>query len=212
LDYPDFWFGTTVGAVVAIIAAEPASKSFAALYSTDVRIERLQAEIKVRDKAIEQMQQNVAQPTADLLRQLAVQKDHIDAERVSSMQYQNQVVDLEFRLDAARAPAGKPGRACLEELTSVKGIKLRQGEGSRQVGGRLYFGANMIADQPTVSFCKLRWSSDVESPPNRSNEKLLNPGDSLKLESTVGTFQLALTQVAKDEKGNFCLLDLVRAR
>jgi hypothetical protein len=152
------------------------------------------------------------QPDADLLKQISIQSDRLEAEKLASKQYQSQIVDLEFRLDAARAPAAKPGESCLEELTSVKGIKLREGEGSRQVGGRLYFGANMVANQPAVTFCKLRWSSDVEPPPNRSNEKLLNPGDSIKLESTVGTFQLALTQVARDEKGNFCLLDLVRAR
>jgi hypothetical protein len=152
------------------------------------------------------------QPDADLLKQISIQSDRLEAEKLASKQYRNQIVDLEFRLDAALAPAGKPGESCLEELTSVKGIKLREGEGSRQVGGRLYFGANMVANQPAVTFCKLRWSSDVETPPNRSNEKLLNPGDSMKLNSTVGTFQLALTQVARDEKGNFCLLDLVRAR
>jgi hypothetical protein len=82
---------------------------------------------------------------------------------------------LEFRLDAIRAPAAKPGESCLEELTSIKGIKLRQGEGSRQVGGRLYVGANMVANQPTVSFCTLRWSSDIEPAPNKSNENCSTP-------------------------------------
>ena len=51
----------------------------------------------------------------------------------------------------------------------------------------------------------------METPPNRSNEKLLNPGEKVTLNSTVGTFHLALTKVSKDEGGNYCLLDLVRA-
>jgi hypothetical protein len=70
----------------------------------------------------------------------------------------------------------------------------------------------MVAFQPTVTFCKLRWSTDVPTPLNRSNERLLNPGEQVTLESTVGKFQLALTKVSKDEGGDFCLLDLVRAR
>jgi hypothetical protein len=34
----------------------------------------------------------------------------------------------------------------------------------------------------------------------------------LDLETTVGMFQLALTKVAKDGDGEYCLLDLIRAR
>lgn len=210
MDHADFWFGTTIGALIVILAAEPASKALASLYTSDNRLKQVEAELQERDQTIADLKQR--QPDASLLKKIKIQSDRLEAEKLASKQYQSQIVDLQFRLDAARAHAALPGGSCLEELTSIKGIKLREGEGSRQVGGRLYFGANMVANQPTVSFCKLRWSSDVESPPNRSNEKLLNPGDSLKLDSTVGTFQLALTKVGKDENGNFCLLDLVRAR
>jgi hypothetical protein len=210
LDHADFWFGTTIGALVVILAAEPASKALASLYSSDNRLDRVEAELKARDQTIAELKQR--QPNADLLKQIAIQSDRLEAEKLASKEYQSQIVELEFRLDAARAPAAVPGGSCLEELTSIKGIKLREGEGSRQVGGRLYFGASMVAFQPTNAFCKLQWSSDVKPPPNRSNEKLLNPGEQVTLDSTVGSFQLAVTKIAKDEQGNFCLLDLVKAR
>lgn len=94
----------------------------------------------------------------------------------------------------------------------MQGVKLREGEGSRHLGGRIYFGTDMIAHQPTVTFCKLHWSTDVDANPKKAQERLLNPGQSLQLETTVGMFQLALTKVAKDSDGEYCLVDLIRAR
>lgn len=212
MNHPDFWFGTTVGIIAAILTAEPAAQTLRKFMSTDIRIEQLNKEIAEREKVADDLRKSMSIPQADLIKRLEIQRDQLDVEKVVTKQCHQKVVDLEFRLDAARSYVSSPDEICLRELTSVKGVKLREGEGSRQVGGRLYFGASMVASQPSNSFCKLRWSTDVQPPANRTNEKLLNPGEQVTLNSTVGTFHLALTRVSKDDGGNYCLLDLVRAR
>jgi len=62
-----------------------------------------------------------------------------------------------------------------------------------------------------ATFCKLHWSTDLQSPTNPASQRLLNPGERVKMHTELGSFDLALRKVGRDSKGPFCLLDLNRA-
>ena len=198
---PEFWIGTTLGALVTIGLLEPALGTIRSMFSPDHRLVKMQ-------ERLDDLQKRIEMPRAELIQELTNLKDRFDVEAASSQVCRTKVTDLEFKLDAKNSPGAKPDEACLREVDSVKGITLRRGETSRQVGGRIHIGTDaMLAGYEGKWWCRINVSTDS------SKEKIstyLNVGESIVVKTTVGDFRLVVARIADDNKGSLCQLDLVR--
>lgn len=177
--------------------------------SSDVRAARLNSELTKLRERMTKLKDDIETPHAELVRNMELLRDQVAAESVAAQTCLARTADLEFKLDAKTSVGGTAGGACLRELDSVIGIKLREGEGTRQVGGRIYVGTTLIAAAAEHLWCNVISTADLGS---TEREGIMHPGEAREVTTTVGIFRIAVTKVAQDNDGEYCILDLVRAR
>jgi len=101
--------------------------------------------------------------------------------------------ELEFQLTAAGI--GKVGSLkgvqdiCVRDVETLRAIRVKAGEASRQLGGRLYIGVESTFN----SHCDANFSSDIENIKDISFMKL---GAYNLVKTSIGTFKVVLTKVA----------------
>jgi hypothetical protein len=193
-----FWVGAACGAIAIAALIGPIAEILRSVFAPDSRIAKL-------EERLAQLGNNIQAPQAELIRQIETLRDRLDTELASAGTCQRRVADLEFRHEAKNNPGSQLGEACLRELDMVKGLKLKEAEAARLVGGRLYIGLEDAWTQSTAG-CKVNFSTDLE--PGKRTQSLA-VGESIDVKTSVGTFRVISTAVPD---GVTCVFDVVRPR
>jgi hypothetical protein len=218
----EFWVGTTVGALAAVLLLEPSTSAIRSVFSPDARIIKLQAQINEQQKAsdarvaaiqvkLEAAKKALDEPRADLLRRAELTQDRADAEATSNAACKRAMEETQSKTLTTVA-SGAGGRdACVHELETISGINLRQGEATRQLGGRLYFGVESIANSETYHWCVMHGGTDQGVLPTGS-PGLFYRGSDIPANTSIGKYKIHVTKAAADKQGNYCIFDIVRQR
>jgi hypothetical protein len=194
-----FALGATAGLAVAFVAAcvllMPPSDMMRWVFTDE----------PVRDRLA-----RVFSPPAHILELRAAAAKSADALAICKADHEEQRKrgdDLEFKLSAAR-PEGAPkevAASCARDYATVRGLRLKPGEGVRHVGGRVYVGLESVGHK----WCRVHASTDLKR--SYGPDNFLDIAEALIVESTMGKFRLVATKVSEgDRASSFCEFDLVR--
>jgi hypothetical protein len=126
----DFWLGAFAGAILTILAMEPATVALRSLFAPDARLDA------------------VKRANASL-------KHLADAQAAEVQSCRGKLADLEFKVEAQSSSGHKSTDACVQELTIIKGLSIKEREAIRVAGGRLYVGAVDAWTQGSPAVCRL---------------------------------------------------------
>ena len=78
-----------------------------------------------------------------------------DAQAAEVQSCRGKLADLEFKVEAQSSSGHKSTDACVQELTIIKGLSIKEREAIRVAGGRLYVGAVDAWTQGSPAVCRL---------------------------------------------------------
>jgi hypothetical protein len=175
----DFWLGAFAGAILTILAMEPATTALRSFFAPDARLEA------------------VKRANASL-------KDLSDAQTVEAQSCRRQLADLAFKVEAQSGLGHKSADACVQELTTINGLNIKEREAIRVAGGRLYIGAVDAWTQGSPAGCRFNVSTDLEA---GKTPVRLAIGESVEIVTGIGPFRIILAGVPD---GETCVVDIMR--
>jgi hypothetical protein len=125
---------------------------------------------------------------------------------VEAQSCRRKLADLEFKVEAQSSPGHKSSDACVQELTTIKGISLKEREAIRVAGGRLYVGTEDAWTQGSPAGCRLNVSTDLK--PGKTSVNLA-VGETVEIATGIGPFRIVLAGVPD---GVTCVVDIMRPR
>jgi hypothetical protein len=177
----DFWLGAFAGAILTVLAMEPATTALRSLFAPDARLDA------------------VKRANASL-------KNLADAQAAEAQGCRGKLADLEFKVEAQSSSGRKSTDACVQELTTIKGLSIKEREAIRVAGGRLYVGAEDAWTQGSPAGCRLNVSTDLEA---GKTPVRLAVGESIEIATGIGPFRIILAGVPD---GLTCVVDIMRPR